>query len=252
LDATDFFVVVPYYNEAAGIAATLDALYAQSDTGFTLVCVDNGSSDAGAVVVRAWAARHPDLRVVMLEERQKGTGAASDTGFRDAIRLGARWVARTDADCIPDRDWIANLKWAFREERLELVIGQILPRRDDYPLTLRDRLVLPLMLRVAENFGRLHRRGPQFKYPYIMCAGNNLAITASMYERAGGFPRTAIEETHEDRVLAESVRTLTTGARKKRDVVVYNSIRRVRRYGYLRTLLWYWDHRYRPPVVDVR
>src|SRR6266508_4239604 len=73
LDATDFFVVVPYYNEAAGIAATLDALYAQSDTGFTLVCVDNGSSDAGAVVVRAWAARHPDLRVVMLEERQKGT-----------------------------------------------------------------------------------------------------------------------------------------------------------------------------------
>jgi glycosyltransferase involved in cell wall biosynthesis len=252
LQASEFFVVVPYYNEAPGIAATLDALDAQCDREFTLLCVDNGSADAGAEVVRAWAAAHPDLAVVTIAEPQKGTGAASDTGFRQAIRLGARWIARTDADCIPRRDWIANLKRAFREDDLELVIGQIRAREDDFPPTLRDRLVLPLMLRLAENFGRLHRRGPQFKYPYVMVAGNNMAITAGMYERAGGFPRTAIEDAHEDRVLAERVRTLTTRARKRPDVVVYNSIRRVRSYGYLNTLLWYWDHHYRPTVVDVR
>jgi glycosyltransferase involved in cell wall biosynthesis len=252
MDRTDFHVVVPYYNEAAGIGATLRALAGQSDPEFTLVLVDNGSTDGGPEVVARLARHHAGLSVVMIEEPCKGTGAASDTGFRHAIALGARHVARTDADCLPRRDWIANLKRAFRDHDLELVIGRIQPRTDDYPYTLRDRLVLPAMLFVAENFGKLHRRGPQFKYGYIMVAGNNMAITADMYERAGGFPRTAIEHAHEDRVLADSVRTLTTRTRKCRDVVVYNSTRRVRRYGYVRTLLWYWDHRFQPDVVDVR
>jgi len=36
------------------------------------------------------------------------------------------------------------------------------------------------------------------------------------------------------------------------DVVVYNSVRRVRAYGYVNTLLWYWDRKYRPALVDVR
>jgi hypothetical protein len=45
---------------------------------------------------------------------------------------------------------------------------------------------------------------------------------------------------------------LTTRARVKRDVVVFNSLRRLRRYGYLKTFLWYWDHKYVPSEVDVR
>ena len=108
------------------------------------------------------------------------------------------------------------------------------------------------MIWVAENFGRIHRRGPQFKYPYFMAAGNNLAITASLYERCGGFPRTAIEHEHEDRVLSEKVRTLTTRAAVLPEAIVYNSVRRVRAYGYLNTLRWYRNHGYRPAVVDVR
>ena len=108
------------------------------------------------------------------------------------------------------------------------------------------------MIWLAENFGRIHRRGPQFKYPYFMAAGNNLAITAELYVRSGGFPRTAIEHAHEDRVLSETVRTLTTRAGVRRDVVVYNSVRRVRAYGYIDTLRWYRNHGNRPDVVDIR
>jgi hypothetical protein len=70
--------------------------------------------------------------------------------------------------------------------------------------------------------------------------------------RAGGFPRTAIEDAHEDRALSERVRTLTARARVVREAVVYNSARRVRAYGHLNTLRWYRNHGYRPAVVDVR
>jgi hypothetical protein len=73
-----------------------------------------------------------------------------------------------------------------------------------------------------------------------------------LYERAGGFPRTAIEELHEDRALSETIRTLTTRAAVRPEVIVYNSARRVRAYGYINTLRWYRNHGYRPAVVDVR
>ncbi|WP_256356529.1 hypothetical protein [Streptomyces sp. PKU-EA00015] len=79
-----------------------------------------------------------------------------------------------------------------------------------------------------------------------------MAITADLYVRAGGFPRTAIEELHEDRALVNAVRLLTSAYGVRRDVRVAGSARRVRAWGLRRTLGWYADHRYRPEVVDIR
>ncbi len=249
-DASTFFVVVPCYNEASGLPATLHALAEQSDTAFTLLVVDNASTDHSAAVVRDFSTRAP-FPVEVLTEVQKGTGAASDTGMRSAIARGARWIARTDADCLPHREWVARIKRALVLDGLEFVAGRILPREDE-GLSLRERLVLPVMIALAERYGRFTRRGPQFRYPYFMAAGNNLAIAAHLYESAGGFPRTAIDTTHEDRELSERVRTLTDRAEVRRDIVVYNSVRRVRAYGFVNVLRWYRNHGYRPAVVDVR
>jgi glycosyltransferase involved in cell wall biosynthesis len=250
--AARFCAVVPFYNEERGMHATLDALAAQSDTSFALILVDNASTDGSAAIAERFAREHSSPRTYVIQESRKGTGAASDTGFRFAISLGARWIARTDADCVPDRDWVRNLKRALCLDGLDFVAGKIRPRTDEAPLSLVERAILASMIWLAEHYGRLHRRGPQFKYPYFMAAGNNLAITAALYELSGGFPRTAIEEMHEDRALSEVVRTLTTRAAVRRDVQVYNSARRVRSYGYLNTLRWYRNHGYHPRVVDVR
>lgn len=251
--ASDFWVVVPFYNEATWIGATLEALADQSDRVFTLLLVDNDSTDTGRQVVERFRQAHLDLAIELIGEPEKGTGAASDTGFRHAIARGARYIARTDADCLPRHDWIANLKRAFAED-LDFVIGKIKPRSDDFPLSLQDRVVIPILVFVASQWGKVYRRGRpgQFRYPYIMVAGNNLGITAEMYERSGGFPRSRIEDVHEDRILGDRVRMLTTRTRKKRNVVVFNSTRRARRYGFINTLLWYWEHRYQPDVIDVR
>ncbi len=246
-----FAVVVPCFQEERGVEHTLRALAAQTDTAFTLVFVDNGSTDRSVEIVRAFANAHAPFAVEILHEPEKGTGAASDTGFRFAIASGAACIARTDADCLPAPDWIAKIKQALRSDGLEFVAGRIAPRQDE-GLSLRERFVLPLMIALAERYGRYARRGPQFKYPYFMAAGNNLAITADLYERAGGFPRTAIEIAHEDRELSERVRQLTHRAEVRRDILVYNSVRRVRAYGFVNVLRWYRNHGYRPAVVDVR
>src|SRR4029453_1226575 len=101
------WVIVPAYNEAARITATLDALAAQTDLDFTLLVVDNTWLDATTGAVRAFAERAP-MPVHLVVEPEKGVGCAVDTGFRHAIAAGATMLARTDADCLPPPGWLAG------------------------------------------------------------------------------------------------------------------------------------------------
>lgn len=245
-------VVVPVFNEAAGILPTLEALSAQVDRDFDVVFVDNGSTDASADVIRDYAQSRGEHRWRLIEESQKGTGAAADTGMRAAIAAGATLLARTDADCLPRADWTASIRRAFGQG-IDLVGGELVPRHDE-GLSLRRRILLRAAVELAEAFGRVRpgNRSPEYRGPYMMAAGCNVAITAALYEAAGGFPRTAIEDLHEDRALVNAVRRLTDRYARRRDVVVFGSSRRVNAWGLKNTLLWYKDHAYRPAHVDIR
>lgn len=240
------WVVVPAYNEAASIEATLRALREQHDRDFTVLVVDNASTDGTAEVARAFG-------VEVVHEARKGTGAASDTGMRHAIANGATHLARTDADCLPRADWTANIRRAFADG-LELVGGKLRARTDEFPLKLWERRLIPAVVETAAFFGKVRpsNRSPDYRGPYVMMPGATMAITADLYERSGGFPRTAIEEAHEDRELVNRVRRLTGAYGSRRDVVVFGSVRRLRAYGLVRTLAWYIDHHYKPEVIDIR
>lgn len=244
------WVVVPAYNEQAGITATLQALARQRDKDFTLLVVDNGSTDATTRLVQEFAATSP-VAVELIVEKQKGTGAAADTGMRYATSCGARYLARTDADCVPAPDWTMTVKTAFQD--LDLIAGRLLPRPDE-GLSRWQETVLRHAVTVAATFGRFRsgNRDPAALGPYVMTAGCNMAVTASLYLAAGGFPRTRIEDLHEDRALVNAVRRLTTRYGSRPEVLVFVSSRRAKAWGLRNTLAWYADHRYRPAVVDIR
>lgn len=243
-------VVVPAFDEERGIGATLRAVDRQMDRDFALVVVDNASTDDTAAIVGEFAADRP--WVTLVSEPQRGTGAAADTGMRHAIAGGATLLARTDADCLPDPDWTARLRAAF-DDGLELVAGRLLPRTDE-GVPAWQRGVLVGAVAVAASFGRFRpgNRVTGALGPYVMTPGCNMAITADLYLRAGGFPRTSIQDLHEDRALVNAVRPLTAAYGYRRDAVVRASSRRVRAWGLARTLGWYADHRYCPEHVDIR
>jgi glycosyltransferase involved in cell wall biosynthesis len=247
------WVVVPLRNEAAGITPTLAALAAQHDHDFTLVLVDNGSTDGSADVIRRALAMSPILRWRLIDEPQKGTGAAADTGFRFAIAAGATHIARTDADCLPDPGWITAIRAGFASGA-ELIAGAIGPRLDEEPLRFGEATFLRLVVAVGAWFGRVRpaNRDRRYLTGYVMTAGNNLAITADLYLRCGGFPRSSIEKMHEDLALVNAARLITPNIAQRSDMLVLNSLRRLRRWGLLRTVLWYWDHRWLPDEVDIR
>ncbi|MEV0326035.1 glycosyltransferase family A protein [Micromonospora echinospora] len=233
---TALWVVVPAYNEVTRIGATLDALAAQSDRDFTLLVVDNASTDGTADVVRRFAARSP-VPTLLIEERQKGVGAAVDTGFRYAIAHGATLIARTDADCLPRPGWVAAARRALTAGAA-MACGRIEARRDEHgPL---GRAGFRCVVTVAATFGRLRpaHRGPGYRAPYRMHAGNNMAITARAYLAAGGMPR---RPSPTDREFLNRVRRVTDAIVQERTMVVENSTRRLRAYGLLRSAAWYLD-----------
>lgn len=245
----NLWVVIPFYNEAEGIELTIRALAYQTDKDFMLVLVDNNSTDGDAEKVRQ-ICTNLSLDYKVIEEVEKGTGYAADAGFRYAIAHKAKYIARTDADCSPASDWIEKVKTGF-ESGLEFMGGRLKPRQDTIKPNLLDKIMLPTFIAVGVLYGRLFYRDKQFKYPFFMAAGGNMAITASLYERAGGFKHASIADTNEDTELAEKVRTLTNHAKYRSEMIVYASIRRVRKYGYIKTLRWFSDRDYKGEV-DVR
>ena len=244
---TDLWVVVPAYNEAARIGATLSALGAQTDTDLTLLVVDNGSTDTTVAAVRAFQGRAP-FPVHVIVEPEKGVGCAVDTGFRHAIAAGATMIARTDADCLPRPGWVAAARAALTGEA-GMVCGRITARRDEHGPA--GRAVFALLVTLAAVFGRLRpaHRGDGSLAPYRMHAGNNMAITAALYEACGGMPR---RPSPTDRLFLNRVRRVTSSIARSRSMVVENSTRRLRAYGVLRTARWYLDRGSGPLTPDPR
>ncbi|MFD3544868.1 glycosyltransferase [Streptomyces sp. NPDC058655] len=231
------WVVVPAHEEEARLAQTLDALAAQHDRDFTLLVVDNASTDRTGAVAREFATRAP-FAVEVIEEPEKGVGSAVDTGFRYAIGRGAALLARTDADCLPRPGWTGAARAALTD-RPGLVCGRITARRDEHgPL---GRAGFAALVRLAALFGRLrpeHARRRGYRAPYRMHAGNNMAVTAELYLAVGGMPR---RPSPTDRLFLNAVRRHTDRITHCRSMVVENSTRRLRAYGITGTARWYLD-----------
>jgi glycosyltransferase involved in cell wall biosynthesis len=227
---TDLWVVVPAYNEESRVAGTLTALAAQTDTDFTLLVVDNGSTDRTAAIAAAHGA-------AVLVEPEKGVGSAVDTGFRHAIAAGATRLVRTDADCLPRPGWVAAARASF-DAGAEMVCGRITARHDEHgPL---GRLSFRALVALAAAFGRLRpaHRDKSYKAPYRMHAGNNMAITAALYQACGGMPR---RPSPTDRTFLNRVRRTSPAIVHNPAMVVENSTRRLAAYGVVGTAKWYLD-----------
>lgn len=87
-------VIVPFYNAAATLEATLDSLVAQTYPDWEALLIDDGSDDAGPALAAARAARDPRFRLILSGGRH-GVARARNLGIAAAR---GRLVALLDAD----------------------------------------------------------------------------------------------------------------------------------------------------------
>lgn len=84
-------VVVPAYNVAKTIKATLDSLLAQTMTDIEIIVVDDGSKDETCTLVEAYT----DPRLRLIRQANRGLAGAHNTGIHKAR---GRYIGFCDAD----------------------------------------------------------------------------------------------------------------------------------------------------------
>ena len=98
-------VIIPAFNEADVIEDCLKGLVAQKFQDFKATIVNDESTDSTRDIVLSYARRFPDL-IELKEFGKVGPGRARNLVARDSR---SEFLAFTDADCIPTRDWISSI-----------------------------------------------------------------------------------------------------------------------------------------------
>lgn len=245
-------VTVPFFNEEKFLPKTLEALLAQTDQDFEAFFCDNNSTDRSAELVKTFIKKH-NLKWHLVSEKQKGTGAAADTACRAAIAAAFDILARTDADGIPKKDWVERIRRRYRlTPNTAIISGLSIPIRSE--VSWLNFWFYRFMGWFTLMYGVLRpsNYSKEMRSIHIMAAGNNMAISSKAYLQAGGFPRTRIEDAHEDLVLVNSARAKSLRIYRDRSVVVAVSARRVKAWGLYDSLQWYRTHRKPEQNVDIR
>lgn len=233
-EGSSLAVVVPAYNEQDTITNLLDSLYRQQPLhgqDIRHFIVDNGSTDATRSRVDAWQRNHDGFPLSVIEEPEKGTGTACDTGFRAAIDQGAEIVARTDADCVPALNWETKITRNFAVHPHLQLLGGRTTAIHDRQYRFGDDAVVELAVWGARAVLSAKHMANYLK----IVNGGNMAIRADSYEAVGGIPRISINAADEDIIFSRRYLEQygMRGVRIDRNVVVATSMRRFRAYGFI-------------------
>lgn len=220
-------VVIPAYNAAATLGLCLSAVQAQSVPPREIFVVDDGSTDDTAALARRFG-------VSYIRMHRQGPAAARNAG---AKRADTEIVAFTDADCIPERDWLAKLAAAFAHTDAAAVGGS-------YAIANSRSLLARLVHAEIVERHRTMREDADFLGSF------NVAYRRESFLAAGGFNEAYGNASGEDNDLA--YRLHDAGARLlfRRDIRVAHHhperlwpyLRTQARHGYWRVKL-HLDHR---------
>lgn len=110
-----FSVIVPAFNAELTLPACLKALREQSvpQSDYEVIVVDDGSSDDTSKIAKQY-------NVKCIYQTNRGPAAARNRGVSEAE---GEIVLFTDADCIPDRNWIYEMALPFEDSKVMGVKG---------------------------------------------------------------------------------------------------------------------------------
>lgn len=114
----DFSVIIPTYKDWQRLGKCVNRLL-DSDTGkitFEIIIVDNDSNHNPPGFLKGLS------NVKILHEPVSGSYIARNTGAAEAT---GHYLAFTDADCLPDRNWLNNAFVQFKTEKCDLIGGRV-------------------------------------------------------------------------------------------------------------------------------
>jgi glycosyltransferase involved in cell wall biosynthesis len=138
-------VVVPFYNAKASLQDLLESLLSQNfpKDRYEIILVDDGSTDSSSDVITKVVERRREtcsIKVLRYNERG-GPARARNLGIQNS---NGEIIAFTDADTVPNRDWLIELVKGFKDSDVGGVAGKV--------VTDFQRLLFPLRVSPIAEF----------------------------------------------------------------------------------------------------
>lgn len=110
-------VVIPVYNQRQDILNCIHVLKKQTYPNYEIIVVDDGSTDGTREILKSLEG------ITLLCNENAGCARARSAGVKVAK---GRYIACTDADCIADRKWLAELVKAIQKDKNRAgIVGNI-------------------------------------------------------------------------------------------------------------------------------
>jgi len=109
-------VIIPAYNSCKTIGKTIEALQRQNypKKNYEIIVIDDGSIDKTENIVKKFKS------IKFFKQKHKGPAHARNLGAK--FSKGSILLF-TDADCIPDKNWIKNMVKPFKDKGVVAVSG---------------------------------------------------------------------------------------------------------------------------------
>jgi GT2 family glycosyltransferase len=232
-------VIIPVKNVGDKLAHCLDAIYSQTFSPFEVIVVDGNSTDDTVKIAKKYSA-------TVLYENYGTRAGANQVGIKNAK---GEYIAFTDADCIPEADWIEKLLIGM--ERGIVGVGGCVKNIGETVWEKSINLTQNTFLGAANSVqGRIFG---QRKYVSSISGCNSLYRKCDLL-KVGGFDTnlTTAEDTDLNRKLLAYGKLLYVPDA----VVIHNHGRglmdfanRMRQYGYGRAKSFLFDLQAIPPLL---
>jgi len=183
-----FSVVVPTHDRPGPLRGCLEALANQdfSSNRFEVVVVDDGSTGPPvSQVVEEFQSR---CRIRLFAQRQSGPSEARNNG---AAAAQGDYLAFTDDDCAPARDWLSALERRLAQNPDAGIGGHTINALTDNPYAAASQALIDYLYAYYNG----SRNSARF------FTSNNLALPTEQFRELGGFDTTYTRAAAEDREL---------------------------------------------------
>jgi cellulose synthase/poly-beta-1,6-N-acetylglucosamine synthase-like glycosyltransferase len=173
-----FSVVVPAFNAQISLAGCLKALQEQSipPSDYEVIVVDDGSMDDASKIAGGFD-------VTYIRQTHRGPAAARNRGVSEAA---GEIVLFTDADCVPDRNWIHEMVLPFEDASVVGVKGA-------YRTQQRRLAARFAQAEFEDRYDRLERHGS-----IDMVDTYSAAYKRNLFQEMGGFDERFTSANNED------------------------------------------------------
>lgn len=204
-----FSIIVPVYNREGEVEDLLASLEAQSDKGFEIIIVEDGSTRPCAEVCR----RHSDaLDLHYYFKDNEGRSIARNYGIE---RAGGDYFIFVDSDCILPPEYIATLRKCLTEHYSDCFGG---PDAAHASFTDTQKAINYSMTSLLTTGGI---RGGKVQLEKFVPRTFNMGYSRAVYERVGGFR----EMFSEDIDMSTRIRLAGFSISLLRPVFVYHKRR---------------------------